>query len=58
MSQLLILVNALYLHDGGRRREGKRKKKKEREVAMGEEGFLGAGLSLLAVLWFTAVRCN
>jgi hypothetical protein len=36
----------------------KEKKKKEREVAMGEEGFLGAGLSLLAVLWFTAVRCN
>jgi hypothetical protein len=52
----LILVDALFPLDGGRRREGK--KKRERETAMREEGFHGAGPTLLAVPWVAAIRRN
>jgi hypothetical protein len=38
----LILVDALFLLDGGGRGEGK--KEEERETATGEEGFLGSDL--------------
>jgi hypothetical protein len=38
----LILVGALFLLDGGKRREGKKKEIKEK-ITMGEEGFPGAG---------------
>jgi hypothetical protein len=37
------MVDALFPLDGGRRREGK--KKKEREIAMEEEGFPRAGFT-------------
>jgi hypothetical protein len=47
----LILVDALFPLDGGRREEGKKKKK--REIAMGEEGSSGAGPTLLTVLRVT-----
>jgi hypothetical protein len=52
MLQSLILVDALFLLDGGRRREGKKK------ITMREEGFPEAEPTLLAVAWFTAVRWN
>jgi hypothetical protein len=55
-SQSLILVDALFPLDGGRRREGK--KKRERETAMRKEGFHGAGPTLLAVPWVAAIRRN
>jgi hypothetical protein len=51
----LILLGTLFLLDGGRRREGK---KKEKKIAVGEEGFPRAGPALLAVQWVAAVRCN
>jgi hypothetical protein len=41
MLQNLVLVDALFLLDGGRRRGGKRKKKKERETTIEEEGSPG-----------------
>jgi hypothetical protein len=50
MSQSLILVDALFLLDMGKRR-GEKKERKEREIIVMEEGFPGAGPSLLAVLW-------
>jgi hypothetical protein len=48
----LILVDALFLLDGGRRREGN----KEKKITMGEEDFSGAGPALLATSWVAAVR--
>jgi hypothetical protein len=57
MSQNLILVDALFLLNGGRRRRGKRKKK-EREIAVGEEGLPGARHTLLAGPWVASVRYN
>jgi hypothetical protein len=39
-------------------REEKERRKKEREIAMREEGFLGARSTLLAVPRVTALRCN
>jgi hypothetical protein len=36
----------------------RKKKKKKRVIAMGEEGFPKAGLALLTLSSFTAVRCN
>jgi hypothetical protein len=51
MSQSLILTDALFPLDGGRRR-------KEKEITMGEEGLLEAGPALLAVPQVAAVRCN
>jgi hypothetical protein len=54
----LILVDALFLLDEGRRREGKKKKKKRKKITMGEEGFPRAGPTLLAMQWVAAVRCN
>jgi hypothetical protein len=51
----LILVDALFPLDGGRRKE---RRKKEKKIAVGEEGFPRAGPALLAVSWVTAVRCN
>jgi hypothetical protein len=46
----------LYFHlmEGGEDNERKKKSK----ITMGEEGFPGAGPTLLAVLWVTAIRCN
>jgi hypothetical protein len=39
-------------------RKEKEEKKKEKEITLGEEGFPGAGHTLLAVQWVTVVRCN
>jgi hypothetical protein len=50
----LVLVDALFPLDGGRRREGKL----EKNIAMEEEGFPGARPTLQAVLWVTTIRCN
>jgi hypothetical protein len=50
------MVDSLFPLDGGRRGEGK-KKEKEKNLH-GEEGFPRVGLTLLAVQWVTAVRCN
>jgi hypothetical protein len=55
MLQSLILVDALFPLDRGRREKGK---KGEKEIIVGEEGFPGAGPTLLAVPQVTAVRCN
>jgi hypothetical protein len=57
MSQSLILVDGLFLLDGERRREGKKKGERE-EITTGEEGFPGAGPTLLTVPQVMAVRCN
>jgi hypothetical protein len=46
----LILCDALFSLDGGRRRKGKKK------IAIGEEGFPRTGPALLAVSWIAAVR--
>jgi hypothetical protein len=54
MLHCLILVNALFLLDGGRRREWKKKKKELR----GGIGFPGAGPALLAMPQVDAVRYN
>jgi hypothetical protein len=48
MSQSLILVDALFPLDGGRR--GYWGVGKERKIAVGEDGFPKAGPSLLTVL--------
>jgi hypothetical protein len=48
----LTLVDALFLLDGGRRREGKKKN------CHGGGRFPGTGPILLAVLQVAAVRCN
>jgi hypothetical protein len=45
MLQSLIVVDAVFPLDGGGKRETK--KKKEREITMGEEGFPEAGPALL-----------
>jgi hypothetical protein len=50
MSQSLILVDALFLLDGGRRREGKKKRKREK-LPCGRRVSSGCAMS-------TAVRCN
>jgi hypothetical protein len=54
MLQSQILVDALFLLDGGRKRE----KQREREIAMGEEGFSGTGPTLLTESQVASVRCN
>jgi hypothetical protein len=54
-AESLILVDALFLLDGVRRREAK---KKEKKITMWEEGFPWAGPALLAVQWFASVRWN
>jgi hypothetical protein len=46
----LIVVNALFPLDRGRRREGK-KKEKENKITMGKEGFPGAGPASLLVMY-------
>jgi hypothetical protein len=38
--------------------EEKERKKKRRKIAVGMEGFPGAGTALLAVHQVAAVRCN
>jgi hypothetical protein len=48
----LILVDALFPLDGGRRKEGKEKK-----IIIGEEGFRRTGPALLAVLWVMGCSC-
>jgi hypothetical protein len=53
----LSLAGALFLLDGGRKREGKKKEKKKKNHC-GEEHFPGAGPTLLPVQWITAIRCN
>jgi hypothetical protein len=55
MSQSLILIDAVFPLNGGKSREGK-KKKRERNHCGG--GFPGAGPALLAVLQVAAVRYN
>jgi hypothetical protein len=50
----LILVGALFLLDGGRRREGKKQEKEK--ITVGKEGFPGAGPTLLAVQWVATVK--
>jgi hypothetical protein len=52
----LILVDALFPHNGGRR-EGK-KKERRKKITMEKEGFPGVGLALLAVQLVAVVRCN
>jgi hypothetical protein len=60
----LILVDALFPLDGGRRREGKKSRKiKGERNCCGRNccrggGFPRAGPTLLAVLCVTGVRCN
>jgi hypothetical protein len=54
----LILVDSLFLLDGGRRRGRKKKEKEEKKITMWKEGSPGAGPTLLAVQRVTAVRCN
>jgi hypothetical protein len=55
----LILVGALFLLDGGRRRGGIIKNKKEEEkISVGKEGFPSTRPTLLAVQQVTAVRSN
>jgi hypothetical protein len=39
----LILVDALFPLDGGRRREGKKRTEKKKKITMVKEGFPGAG---------------
>jgi hypothetical protein len=56
--QKFDLVGALFLFDGGRSREGKKKEKKKKIIDMEKEGFPGAGLALLVVQQVAAVRCN
>jgi hypothetical protein len=48
----LLLVSALFSLDG----RGEEKERKR--IAMGKEGFPGAGPTLLAVQRVTDVRCN
>jgi hypothetical protein len=55
MLQSLILVDVPFPLDGGKRREGKKKGK--RNLHWGG-GFTGVGPTLLTVLWVAAVKCN
>jgi hypothetical protein len=60
----LILVGALFLLNGGSRREGKKKenrkqeRKKKKNIDVEKEDFPRPGLALLAVQCVAAVRCN
>jgi hypothetical protein len=55
----LILVGALFMLDGGKRREKKKIRKEDRKkFTMGKEGFLEDGPALLAMQQLAAVRCN
>jgi hypothetical protein len=51
----LILVDSLFLLDGGRRREGKNKEKKKKKNYLGRGGFPWVWSYLTS---FAAVRCN
>jgi hypothetical protein len=51
-------VDALFLFDGGRRRQGKKEKEKRREKQPKGKRVSQAEPLFLAVPWVTAVWCN